>query len=275
MARKKPAPARRERRNQPRGYSGSGRRNYYGFGHDYVFYPTPWLFEGTYYEPGYYDETGKRYDGIAIKNEETTCRCQYCDSWTKVKWDGGPLPNCANCGAPLEIQAMEDQTPSYSRAAVSERSGRRPRRLPILIALILVIVVISGIFGAMQDSSYENDAVYYNNDEPEFNDVLADEIYVSEIGRSCPLLDDGNYYDEETGTYFWFNTYQNPAVWQYWVEGISEDFGDYGWMEYDDEEEAWYIEAEDGWELLPSGYDSSKLWHFNNAYENVPENVDF
>ena len=58
-----------------------------------------------------------------------------------------------------------------------------------------------------------------------------------------------------------------PPQWQYWVEGISDDYGDYGWMEYDDAEQQWYIESEDGWDVLPADYDAAALWHFENANE--------
>ena len=92
-------------------------------------------------------------------------------------------------------------------------------------------------------------------------------MYVDALGRYCPLGSDGNYYDSETGTYFWFNTDVTPPQWQYWVEGISDDYGDYGWMEYDDAEQQWYIESEDGWDVLPADYDAAALWHFENANE--------
>ena len=51
-------------------------------------------------------------------------------------------------------------------------------------------------------------------------------------------------------------------TWQYWYEGISSDFGDYGWMEWDKDEKEWYIEEYDGeWIILPEEYDRSRLWH--------------
>ena len=45
-------------------------------------------------------------------------------------------------------------------------------------------------------------------------------------------------------------------------EGISSDYGDYGWMEHDSE--GWWIEASEGnWIPLPSSYDSSGLWYID------------
>ena len=51
-----------------------------------------------------------------------------------------------------------------------------------------------------------------------------------------------------------------PALWQYWYEPISGDFGDYGWMEYEDG--IWYIETDAGqWDPVPEEYDLTCLWH--------------
>lgn len=38
-------------------------------------------------------------------------------------------------------------------------------------------------------------------------------------------------------------------------------------MEYDDAEQQWYIESEDGWDVLSADYDAATLWHFENANE--------
>ena len=53
-----------------------------------------------------------------------------------------------------------------------------------------------------------------------------------------------------------------PAVWQYWYEGISSDFDESGWMEHD--ADGWYIEAYKGdWIALPTQYDTSGLWYID------------
>ena len=71
-----------------------------------------------------------------------------------------------------------------------------------------------------------------------------------------------SYYDEASGFWLWYNTDVTPALWQYWVEGISSDYGDFGWMEHDSE--GWWIEAAEGdWIPLPSIYDSSGLWYID------------
>ena len=93
--------------------------------------------------------------------------------------------------------------------------------------------------------------------------AVQDSYYVKSLGRSCDWNDEYDcYYDKETDCYFWYNDTTNTHTWQYWYEGISSDFGDYGWMEWDSTEEEWYIEEYEGsWIILPDEYDRSNLWH--------------
>ncbi len=77
-----------------------------------------------------------------------------------------------------------------------------------------------------------------------------------------------SYYDKSTDCYVWYNTDVAPNLWQYWYEGISSDYGDYGWMEYEDTTDdgqdngVWYIEESSGsWVELPDKYDTTNLWH--------------
>lgn len=97
----------RPRRNQPRSYPGSDLTRYVCHHHDYVYYPVAWESEGTSYAAGYYDEDGNHYDSVLIKDEQTICKCEYCGSSVKIKWEGGAMPNCPNCGAPLSAQATD------------------------------------------------------------------------------------------------------------------------------------------------------------------------
>ena len=93
--------------------------------------------------------------------------------------------------------------------------------------------------------------------------AVQDSYYVKSLGRSCDWNDEYDcYYDEETDCYFWYNNTTKTHTWQYWYEGISSDFGDYGWMEWDKKEQEWLIEEYDGeWIILPEEYDRSRLWH--------------
>lgn len=93
--------------------------------------------------------------------------------------------------------------------------------------------------------------------------AVQDSYYVKSLDRSCDWNDEYQcYYDKETDCYFWYNNTTKTHTWQYWYEGISSDFGDYGWMEWDKSEQEWYIEEYDGnWIILPDEYDRSRLWH--------------
>ena len=98
-------------------------------------------------------------------------------------------------------------------------------------------------------------------------EAFTDRLYVEELGREC-VKDNKNtnkfptYYDAETGCTFRFNDKRSPAEWQYYYDGISSQFGDYGWMEYNFRDSKWYIEAaQNNWIKLPDKYDASKLWH--------------
>lgn len=90
-----------------------------------------------------------------------------------------------------------------------------------------------------------------------------DSYYVAALGRSCDWdAKHECYYDVKTDCYFWYNNTTKTHTWQYWYEGISSDYGDFGWMEYDTKEKTWYIEVSDGyWTELPERYDRSRLWH--------------
>jgi hypothetical protein len=94
-------------------------------------------------------------------------------------------------------------------------------------------------------------------------EVADDSIYIDVLGRECYWDDEYEcYYDEETDCYFVYADEVNPPEWQYWYEGISSDYGDYGWMSYHYDEGLWYIETSSGnWEVLPDRYDTSDLWH--------------
>lgn len=93
--------------------------------------------------------------------------------------------------------------------------------------------------------------------------AVQESYYVKSIGRTCEWNDEYEaYYDKETDCYFWYNTTTKTHTWQYWYEGISSDYGDYGWMEWDAKEGEWIIEVSNGeWIYLPDKYDQSYLWH--------------
>jgi hypothetical protein len=103
---------------------------------------------------------------------------------------------------------------------------------------------------------------------------LGDTVYLNKTGSHTYALapsdatrgdkvltwydDYDSYYDPVSDCYIWYN--DAVGIWQYWYEGISSDYGDYGWMEHYDD--GWFIEAEDSeWVPLPSKYDQARLWY--------------
>lgn len=274
----------RPRRNQPRSYPGLDLTRYVCHHHDYVYYPVAWESEGTSYAAGYYDEDGNHYDSVLIKDEQTICKCEYCGSSVKIKWEGGAMPNCPNCGAPLSAQATDENGSQTGTEGTANTGGKKkPSKAKIVLRILLAVFLLQFIWGlisvwneekavGVQEVTTTGQETEPAEPYPAGGDSDAEwaepeEVYVDALGRYCPLGSDGNYYDSETGTYFWFNTDVTPPQWQYWVEGISDNYGDYGWMEYDDAERQWYIESEDGWDVLPADYDAAALWHFENANE--------
>lgn len=89
-------------------------------------------------------------------------------------------------------------------------------------------------------------------------------MFVPALNRDVPWSDEyESYYDEQSDCYFFLNTDVDPAIWQYWFEGISSQYGDYGWLEWDAKEKQWYVETgENKWEKLPDNQ-ASDLWHFD------------
>ncbi len=271
-----PPPA-RPRSNQPVGYSGTVAPALFRTRtHDYYYYPRGWADEstGTYYSAGYYDETGKHYDHVAVKNGsnyETIMSCDYCGTQIKLKWTEGAIPSCPNCGALLQEVATNsvfDEKIQDQVVSSSMPSGAGSRILKgvllalagaLLMPVILTVCVIIALAGNGTDTARTTttaSSAYVQQDED-------NSIYVDVLGRYCDWDDEFEcYYDEETDCYFVFEDEADPPEWHYWYEGISSDYGDYGWMAYDYDEHLWYIETSNGnWEVLPGSYDANSLWH--------------
>lgn len=199
---------------------------------------------------------------------------------------------CPNCGAPLEIRSALDVYQSGADAAVSMasvpvRAGRRKKVWPVLLAILVILGGLCALGShelkkqAMQEQQEAQllqgaqPESFRVNDEydsvPDFLDQ--DTIYLSKTGgqsfgiSSSPadkelVWDEeaDSFYDEESDCWLWYNTDVEPPLWQYWYEGISSDFGDYGWMEHD--RDGWFIEESYGnWIELPEEYDTEALWY--------------
>ena len=267
-------PKARPRYNQPSGFiplvAYSTIRHLYGQSHDYDYYPNGWTNDqGQTFEAGYYDENGNRYGNVVVENQETILTCEYCGAQTKVLWKEGMIPNCEACGAPLRIDLQDKgQEPVYAAGTGQETTRARRGISPAkIILLIFAIMVVLRIVGNFVRNSYNSQSVSNVQEQTQ----MQDSIYVEEIGRTC-YLDGDNYYDEETQCWFWYN--EERSVWQYWYEGISSDYGDYGWMEYDYTSQKWYIETSKGnWEELPSSYSTDRLWHFGQSQANLSDSI--
>ncbi len=279
----------RPRTNQPSGYRGASPVRHYARRHDYVFYPVGWTdsVTGREYKEGYYDENGQYYEDVAFKTgdqyDNVLCRCEYCGKQSKMTWKENMTLSCPGCGAPLTIvSALDEEEPQQQKAAAGSLSASAISALVIfIVAVVFIIVVAASIFSFSHSS--RPDYVYSIDEEdpgyasaPDNTEIFGDTIYLDKIDDSTYVIsEDGNesydrkltwdygydsYYDRDSDCYLWYNTDVAPNLWQYWYEGISSDYGDYGWMEY--EESGWYIEESDGyWVSLPDFYDKSRLWH--------------
>jgi hypothetical protein len=206
---------------------------------------------------------------VVVENQETILTCEYCGAQTKVLWKEGLIPNCEACGAPLRIDLQDKgQEPVYAAGTGGETTRARRGISPAkIILLIFAVMVVLRIIGNFVINNHSSQSVSNVQEQPHMDDS----IYVDEIDRTC-YLDGDNYYDEVTQCWFWYN--EERSVWQYWYEGISSDYGDYGWMEYDYTSQKWYIETSKGnWEKLPSSYNTDHLWHFGQSQANLSDSI--
>ena len=261
--------------------------------HDYVYYPIDWVDSATnaYYKKGFYDENGQYYDKVAIKKKtgdaEAILTCEYCDTKINAKWDGSTSLTCPNCGASLVVSSItedeeieETYVPSGAGANGSNGSSPISKIIILIVSIMIGGTAIStcsdsnddynsnynSSYESTYDSSdydYDDDYDYQNPYDNEINNQSY--IYVDELGRKCKWSDEnGSYYDEETDCYFVYLEEETYSCWQYWYEGISSDFGEYGWMEWDENEQLWYIQDRDGsWMVLPGKYNKDYLWYIH------------
>ena len=305
----------RKRCNQPQGYQLGKHHNippvtHFCLRHNYLYYPFDWTDEATgrNFRKGYYDENGQYYENVSFYEDGTyknvVCRCEYCDTVTKIDWtEGGPLI-CPQCGGTMKIlSALDEYTqdpcfyqaarqPGYVDIADQNQSSAAPyRSYPVsnpshrsaLIVWLSVAIILSIAFTVMicflllryrKPSPWilsPTETVGQSLINP---DLFGSTLYlqknasgtysISNAADSDKRLvwDSGeeSYYDDASELWLWYNTDVEPPIWQYWYEPISGDYGDYGWMEY--ENGTWYIEVANGkWEPVPTRYDTAALWH--------------
>lgn len=290
----------RPRYHQPTGYQssyGGEARRYYGRRHDYIFFPVAWTDAetGASYESGYYDENGVRYNNVALekngKYENVVCHCPYCGNESiltiSASEPGEKSLACPTCGGTMEIRSaldeyLDDGSEDYTRGMEPER---RTSHVPLLVMGIFIVVIAFiciVFFNIMRVTSSSGayvvgpeDAGGTDTDDTIWLDDGANEdtIYLARTGDNSFTISDtaadktltwddeaDSYYDAETDCWLWYNTDVEPAVWQYWYEGISSEYGDYGWLEHYDD--GWFIEEDYGnWVPLPEEFDDSGLWY--------------
>ena len=240
----------------------------------FIFYPAAWtdLDTGREYRAGYYDMATEEFyatpeEGISIRDY----LCEYCDTRVSIVPKDGEMARCPNCGGNLTLLPPENEVPDgssggygpnyagYTNGSAPVRTGGRPIML-IAVTLVAVLVLVGGIAYAIgsrvksQGGGTTGTGYTTENGKKSF--------YVEAIDRTCSWSNEyDSYYDPETDCYFWHNEDVDPPIWQYWYEGISSDYGDYGWMEWDVEENRWYIDDGNDWIVLPETYDTDRLWH--------------
>ena len=295
-----PQPPRRPRTNQPIGFMISGLRPSYLYGrrHDYVYYPESWIDQstGTSYAKGYYDENGQYYDSVAFQKdgqyENVVCHCPYCGQITilNLSAEDAAAQNlqCPHCGGPMEIQSelddyvkqATDSFTAYDSGEAYRQAKKKRRRRGWLIALaVFVGLVVYGRILIHREESSQTPQVQpiqqlqiTGQDTVEYGSAIvlektgSDSYSITSAKTGDKKLawdsDADSWYDAETDCWLWYNTNVEPAVWQYWYEGISSDFEESGWMEHD--VDGWYIEAYEGnWIELPGVYDTSALWYID------------
>ena len=264
----------RPRVNQPTGWHGAADsiRHYRQRNHDYDYYPQAWTApDGRTFEEGYYDENGNHYRNLFVPGSSLMMVCEYCGNHMMYTCKEGELPVCPGCGAQFKPDVTDYvQTDAQAYPSSPANSPQRLAKVAVLVvvffaAIHFVATIAMTILMAVLSSGSGSGSSSYSS-SPTAASRRADSIYVEEIGRDC-YRDGDDWYDSKTQCWFWFNDEQKPYQWQYWYEGISSDYGDYGWMEFDMDEQRWYIERRDGdWIVLPDKYDTSKLWHFTDEY---------
>lgn len=272
----------RTRYNQPIGYYPSWTwmflpryrrpRTYYCRNHTYVFYPQSWTDNsGRTYQSGYYDENGRYYKDLALKNydslHEVICECENCGYVINRNLDEENLTSCPKCGSEMNIVTNVDEF----IAEHEKQKGPSIFKIVgfILLGVFLPIVLVGWLFTSIikPNNPGNNPVINVVNpseklDEQIFLKKLDDNRYAVDSNATDKVIiydaKEDSYYDEQTGMWLWFNKDYN--VWQYWYEPISGNYNDYGWMEHDND--GWWIEASEGnWIKLPVKYNTSNLWY--------------
>lgn len=287
----------RPKKNQPKGYTSKldGYKkptNHYCKKHNYTYYATDWEYNGEYYKKGYYDENGKYYENVVFKDVSgnVELECQYCGTKTKLQWTEGDLPRCSHCGGNMTIDYIDEYTqmPGYKNPTniiFIILGGYFFLQFFPFVLVLCCIMPFSFFTGNIETNNEYNDSYYEdnyddNNEIPSNVEMFGSIVYLDHIGNNIYVISDDAvydkkmswdyatemYYERESDCYLWYNTDMDPSLWQYWYEGVSSDYGDYGWMEY--ENNKWYIEVKyDDFQEYTG--DTSNFWHILNDIDEI------
>ena len=205
------------------------------------------------------------YSGTSYSSRptETYIDCEYCGCTNVIKSDGDR--SCKHCGASLNDAIVKNSIDTSSPAGNAVAHSVLTT-LKILVLGVLLVVVFGFIFGTVSKMHDNNVFDLNTTNNYETYDTPSSKhqpVYVSVLERSVPWNDEyETYYDENTDCYFFKNYDLEPPIWQYWFEGISTPYDEYGWMEYDFDENCWYIQTNaETWEKYTGP--ANNLWHMN------------
>ena len=216
-------------------------------------------------------------------------RCSYCDKELYLNPESCENPTCPDCGARLNIVSELDEIKSdIEQNNTLDQDKRKSEFYNAMLSMfIIIILLVSTVFLGMFALNKIEEVISINiSNEQQTTTSLSDvDIY----GSTIYLLNnsDGSYkiitgaedmigydkklewnekyeayYDPDSDCYLYYNMDVFPYIWQYWFEGYSSDY-ESGWMEYDTDEECWYIETDPGnWEKL-NNWNGSWFWYIN------------
>lgn len=254
---------------------------------------------GTPFKAGYTAEDGKNYENLAMPGVKNIARCPLCKNKFVHKWDEDLMGQktarvtCPYCSKPFSVENIISDPDITDKCKVTFKykwEQREPMDWEWLwttlkvLGIIGLIVFVLGFFyacsvnvfadGDAKKFNYEFRRLCYEISSDDYGygtaqtqatqATQAQTIYVVSIGRLC-VFDGYNYVDPDTGCEFWYNNTIDTPQWQYWYKDFSEQYGDYGWLEYDDVEKQWYVEVSRGnWQVVQNP--PARFWHMNDAF---------
>ncbi|MBQ7971869.1 MAG: hypothetical protein IJ291_00230 [Lachnospiraceae bacterium] len=270
------------------------RRFYHCYKHDYMYFDRDFMDEnGVFRRQGYYDETGAYYENLNLQeyNKTKGYTCEYCGSSLIVntETEGIKDVSCQSCGADIDFSKLiplnedylveETEDVMQMNTPVNQAGSVAGKFALIVFGVFMSIFLVQGIGMIVMSlfsvgsvfqtlSKAENVHITSNGGTVIVTEVNGDEVtmpaesvYIPEIGRDCDWSNEyQSYYDAHTGCYFVYNDDVDTPETQYWYEGFSDRYGDYGWMAYDESSQTWYVEVDYGeWEAVldPPSY----FWH--------------